>query len=471
MKLPRPSCAIFCTALSALQTIDTILAMLILILLIFSIGYVAIALEHKIGINKAAIALLIGTVCWAVYITHLPALLPAEAIPEWFEIAAGEEAGDDIPLHYAVDSQHLHQTGEIASILFFLMGAMTIVELIDAHEGFSLVTDRIQFRSKRKLLWCIGLLTFFLSAVLDNLTSTIVMVSLLKKLVRNRDDRLLFIGLVVIAANAGGAWTVIGDVTTTMLWIKHKIGPVAVMHELFLGSVVCLIVPMLGFSWKLSGELEREPDDAGLIEPASDIRPWHQWLFLVLGLASLLFVPVFKTLTHLPPYMGMMLSLSVLWVISELVGRSFDERTKSQTGVLSVLKRVDMSSVLFFLGILLAVGALSATGFLRTAAGVLDSLLPNEDVVAIVIGLLSSVVDNVPLVAAGIDMFDQPLNDEFWMLLAYCAGTGGSCLIIGSAAGVAAMGLEKIDFLWYARYVAPWAVLGYLCGAVVVIFS
>ena len=443
--------------------------MLILILLIFAIGYVAIALEHKIGVNKAAIALLIGTVCWALYITHLPDLLPADAIPEWFEIAAGEEVGDDIPLHYAVDAQHLHQTGEIASILFFLMGAMTIVELIDAHEGFSLVTDRIQFRSKRKLLWCIGILTFFLSAVLDNLTSTIVMVSLLKKLVRNREDRLKFIGLVVIAANAGGAWTVIGDVTTTMLWIKHKIGPVAVMQELFVGSVVCLVVPMLGFSWKMSGELEEAPPET--LENEKDILPWHQWLFLIVGLASLLFVPVFKTLTHLPPYMGMMLSLSVLWLISELVGRSFDERTRSQTGVLSVLKKVDMSSVLFFLGILLAVGALSATGFLKTAAGFLDSWLPNEDVVAIVIGLLSSVVDNVPLVAAGIDMFDQPLNDEFWMLLAYCAGTGGSCLIIGSAAGVAAMGLEKIDFLWYARHIMPWAVLGYLCGAAVVIFT
>ena len=442
--------------------------MLTLIIVIFAIGYVGIALEHKLGINKAAIALLIGTVCWAVYITHLPDLLPASEIPAWFEIAAGEEVGDDIPLHFAVDSQHLHQTGEIASILFFLMGAMTIVELIDAHEGFSLVTDRIQFRSKRKLLWCIGLLTFVLSAVLDNLTSTIVMVSLLKKLVRNRDDRLLYIGLVVIAANAGGAWTVIGDVTTTMLWIKHKIGPVAVMHELFIGSMVCLVVPLLGFSWKLAGELEQAPKETAKHE--TSIQPWHQWLFLILGLSLLLFVPVFKTLTHLPPYMGMMLSLSVLWVISEIIGRSFDERTKSQTGVLSVLKKVDMSSVLFFLGILLAVGALSATGFLKTAAGTLDSLLPNQEVVAIVIGLLSSVVDNVPLVAAGIDMFDQPLNDEFWMLLAYCAGTGGSCLIIGSAAGVAAMGLEKIDFLWYARHIAPWALAGYLSGALVVIF-
>ena len=320
--------------------------MLTLILVIFAVGYLGIALEHKLGINKAAIALLIGTVCWAVYITHLPALLPASEIPVWFEIAAGEEAGDDIPLHYAVDSQHLHQTGEIASILFFLMGAMTIVELIDAHEGFSLVTDRIQFRSKRKLLFCIGVLTFFLSAVLDNLTSTIVMVSLLKKLVRNREDRLRFIGLVVIAANAGGAWTVIGDVTTTMLWIKHKIGPVAVMQDLFLGSVVCLIVPMLGFSWGMSGELEKVPEEK--LEHETSIRPWHQWLFLILGLSLLLFVPVFKTLTHLPPYMGMMLSLSVLWVTSEIVGRSFDERTRSQTGVLSVLKKVDMSSVLFF---------------------------------------------------------------------------------------------------------------------------
>lgn len=442
-------------------------SMLTLILTIFVLGYLAIAFEHKLNINKAASALFIGTVCWALYITDLPDLLPAEAIPEWFKLIAEGGSQADVPLHYAVDAQHLNQTGEIASILFFLMGAMTIVELIDVHEGFALITDRIRTKNKRVLLWTVGVLTFVLSAVLDNLTTTIVMVSLLKKLIDNRNDRLVFVGMVVIAANSGGAWTVIGDVTTTMLWIKHKIGSVEVMGELFLGSLTCLLVPLVGLSIRMPGEVETPERLPSAV--AKNIQPWHQWLFLTQGLVGLLFVPVFKTLTHLPPYMGMMLSLSILWVVSELVGRTFDEETRTTTGVNAVLKRVDMSSILFFLGILLAVGALSAIGTLRATAEWLDVVLPNRDVVAVVIGLVSAVVDNVPLVAAGIEMYDLPMNDPFWMLLAYCAGTGGSCLIIGSAAGVAAMGIEHVDFLWYARRMMPWALAGYLAGAMVVL--
>jgi Na+/H+ antiporter NhaD/arsenite permease-like protein len=439
-----------------------------LIIAIFVAGYVAIALEHTFKINKAASALFIGTVCWALYVLNVGQFLPTSEIPIWFQEEAAAEQVTNVPLLFAIDSQHLTQTGEIASILFFLMGAMTIVELIDGHEGFALVTDRIRTKNRRTLLWTVGLLTFFLSAVLDNLTTTIVMVSLLKKIVRNREDRLRFVGLVVIAANAGGAWTVIGDVTTTMLWIKHKISAVDVMSELFLGSLVCLIVPLIGMSWWMPGEIETS-DNQAKTTMGHEIQRWHQWLFLLLGLAGLLLVPIFKTFTHLPPYMGMMLSLSILWIVSEWVGRSFDEVTKSSTGVVAALKRLDLSSILFFLGILLAVAALGSMGVLRTAAETLDMYLPNRDVVAIAIGLVSSVVDNVPLVAAGIEMYDLPMNDPFWMLLAYSAGTGGSCLIIGSAAGVAAMGLDHVDFIWYARKMLPWALLGYISGAIVVL--
>ena len=435
-----------------------------LILLIFIAGYTAIAMEHKLNINKAAVALLIGTSCWAIYLLELPELLPADAIPAWFQQLESDQPQADIPLHYAVEVQHLHQTGEIASLLFFLVGAMTIVELIDVHEGFALVSDRIRTTNKRKLLWIIGCLTFFLSAALDNLTTTIVMVSVLKKIVPKRADRLFFVGVVIIAANAGGAWTVIGDVTTTMLWIRHKIGAVEVMSELFVGSFVCLLVPLVGMSFGLKGTLD-PPEDV----KRSRKNSTNQKLFLILGLAGLLFVPLFKSITHLPPYMGMLMSLSILWIISELRGRHVDEETRTTTGVTEVLRRIDMSSILFFLGILLAVGALSATGVLQSLAQAMDAVLPNRDSVAVVIGLISAVLDNVPLVAAGIDMFDLPINSDFWMLLAYCAGTGGSCLIVGSAAGVAAMGLDKVEFVWYARHIAGWALLGYLAGAGVVI--
>ena len=254
-----------------------------------------------------------------------------------------------------------------------------------------------------------------------------------------------------------------------MLWIKHKIGTIEVMQELFLGSLVCLIVPLIGFTLTMRGELGGTPAADSNLD--KDIRPWQQWLFLILGIAGLLAVPVFKSLTHLPPYMGMILSLSVLWIVSELVSHTMDEATRSSTGVLSALKRVDMSSILFFLGILLAVGSLGAMGTLHQVAGWLDSVLPNREIVALVIGIISAIVDNVPLVAAGIEMYDMPMNDPFWMLLAYCAGTGGSCLIIGSAAGVAAMGIEHIDFLWYFRRIAPLALIGYLAGAAVVILQ
>jgi Na+/H+ antiporter NhaD/arsenite permease-like protein len=436
--------------------------MLALICIVFVLGYLAIALEHTIHINKAASALLAGVVCWVLYIAGLPELLPSENIPAWFAAESPAASAAELAHRYVVDAQLLHLTGELAGILFFLMGAMTIVELVDAHEGFQAITTRVSTQSKLKLLWIVAWMAFFLSSILDNLTTTIVMISLLRKLIKDRDTRLLFSGIVVIAANAGGAWTVIGDVTTTMLWIKHKISTVEVMRELFLASSVCLLLPLLVMSPSMKGTLEA-PDTVGNNAKQS-IQAWHRNLMLAMGIGALLSVPVFKALTHLPPFLGMLLALGVLWVVAETIGREFDEETRTSTGLLAVLKRVDMSTILFFLGILLAVGALAATGILQNLAHWLDRSVGSHESVAIIIGLVSAVVDNVPLVAAGIEMYQMPMDDPFWMLLAYCAGTGGSCLIIGSAAGVAAMGMENISFMWYLRRIAPWALLGYFGG-------
>jgi Na+/H+ antiporter NhaD/arsenite permease-like protein len=288
------------------------------------------------------------------------------------------------------------------------------------------------------------------------------MVSLLKKLIKDHEKRLLFAGMVVIAANAGGAWTVIGDVTTTMLWIKQKITPVQTMLWLVLPSLVCLIVPLYLISRQLQGPVER-PDE---IKHAhyKKLKPYQSMLFLILGFGGLLFVPIFKAVTHLPPFMGVLFSLSVMWIVSEIVKHDMDQETRSSTHVLSILKKIDTGSILFFLGILLAINSLGSVGLLDAAAQKLNTSVGNENAIAILIGLLSAVVDNVPLVAAGIEMYDFPADHSFWLFLAYCAGTGGSCLIIGSAAGVAAMGLEHIDFMWYVRKVSLWALLGYLAG-------
>lgn len=442
------------------------------IIVVFVIGYLAIVFEHQIHINKAASAILTGVLCWTIYAVGYDQLVPQAAFEAWGKMHAvdgvGHTAGH-LPAKLEFLTEHQLPKGfvEISGILFFLMGAMTIVELVDAHEGFSLVTQRVKARNKVTLLWIVAWVTFFLSSVLDNLTTTIVVVSLLRKLVADRETRLMFIGIAVIAANAGGAWTVIGDVTTTMLWVKNKINSVEVMRDLFLASVVCLLIPLLVASRSMKGDLppvslqNDENDD-------KTIEPWHRTLFLVLGLAGLMMVPIFKAFTHLPPFMGMVMSLGVLWITSELVSHTMDDKTRSSTGVLSALRRVDMSSILFFLGILLAVSALGSVEILKNIAESLQSSIGNTSIIAIIIGLVSAVVDNVPLVAAGIEMYSEtPPNDSFWMLLAYCAGTGGSCLIIGSAAGVAAMGLERIDFMWYARRIAPLALVGYLAGVAV----
>jgi Na+/H+ antiporter NhaD/arsenite permease-like protein len=439
-----------------------------LIVIVFVLGYLAIASEHRIHINKAASALFIGVVCWTLYMLSVDSVTPNASVPAWFLDKLGHEASamDHVNREYLIEGQLFHLLAEIAQILFFLMGAMTIVELVDAHEGFALVTNRIRTKKQVTLLWSVAWITFFLSAVLDNLTTTIVMVSLLRKLVHEVNLRRFYAGIVIIAANAGGAWSVIGDVTTTMLWVKNKIGTVETITQLFIASVFCLLVPLLVMSRGMKGDLPESPPHQES-KHEKRLKPWHQILFLTLGIGSLVSVPIFKATTHLPPFMGMILALSVLWVISECVKHTLDEKTRTSTGVLAVLQRIDMSSILFFLGILLAVGALSATGLLGGLAQWLDRSIPSNTVVAILIGLLSAVVDNVPLVAAGIEMYHMPENDPFWMMLAFCAGTGGSCLIIGSAAGVAAMGLEHIDFMWYMRKIAPWALLGYIAGIVV----
>ncbi|HQQ63210.1 MAG TPA: sodium:proton antiporter NhaD [Pseudomonadales bacterium] len=416
-------------------------APLLLITLVFCFGYLAIALENSLRIDKAALALLTGVLCWII-------AAPLSGV------AALE-----------------HSLGEIAAILFFLLGAMTIVELVDSYDGFAIITRHIRAGSQAGLLWITGFFTFFLSAVLDNLTASILMVSLLRKLVPDKSGRLFFAGIVVIAANAGGAWSPIGDVTTTMLWIGGQVTALAIIKTVLLPSLVCLAVPLAWLSWRLHGlpvtlastcDLESDND--------ARITETQRRIVLLVGMGGLLFVPVFKTLTHLPPFMGMLLSLSILWIVSELIQPDRDQAVDSGLHIVTVLKRIDTPSILFFLGILLAVSALEATGLLHLAAQQLDALVGNTHTIIFLVGLLSAVVDNVPLVAAAIGMYDIqtfPVDHSLWTFLAYSAGTGGSCLIIGSAAGVAVMGMERISFLWYLRHISALALAGYGAGAVV----
>ncbi|GGD42335.1 sodium:proton antiporter [Emticicia aquatilis] len=412
-----------------------------LITIIFIIGYAAIALEHTIKINKTASALLVGTVCWTVY-----AMSSTES--------------------HSIQENLSHHLADIAEILFFLLGAMTIVELIDAHQGFKIITDQISSKKSVSLLWTIGLLAFFLSAVLDNLTTAIVMVSLLRKIISDADQRKFFAGIVIIAANAGGAWSPIGDVTTTMLWIGGQITPLHIMKSLFIPSLVSLVIPLMYLSYKMRGQVidNQKIEEDDFIETTAKER---NTMFFV-GLGILLFVPIFKTITHLPPYMGMMLGLGIVWVVGEILHSKKDEEERKPFTASYALSRIDSSSILFFLGILLAIGCLEATGLLQSLAVNMNDAFGNQDLIILLIGLASAIVDNVPLVAATMGMYDLssfPTDHEIWEFLAYCAGTGGSILIIGSAAGVAVMGMEKIDFLWYLKRISLLALLGYFAGA------
>ncbi|HWO24082.1 MAG TPA: SLC13 family permease [Kofleriaceae bacterium] len=502
-----------------------------LLVAIFVVGYLAIVFEHPLSVNKAASALLAGVLCWTAYVL----------------------AGDA----HAIDEQLLHHMGELSQILFFLLGAMTIVELIDAHDGFELITSQIKTRDRRRLLVTIALFAFFLSAVLDNLTTSIVMMSLVRRLVPDDSDRRYFAGIVIVAANSGGVWSPIGDVTTTMLWVGGQITTVKLASQLFVPALASIAVPLLWIGVRLKGSISRPapvetagfaqltgieaalpnlaetpmtlPADAAAIgkslaalnlrvrtgaavvtisrddgpavvpSPTEPLRAgdtlvltgsanaiahalalliagrspeptarWERRLVLSLGIGVLLFVPVFKTLTQLPPFMGMLLGLGVLWTVTELLHKRKNDEGKGTLSVAAALQRVDAQSVLFFLGILLAISALQSDGLLTALARQMDAAIGNVDVITMSIGLSSSVVDNVPLVAAAQGMYTLaafPTDHHFWLFLAFCAGTGGSILIIGSAAGVAVMGIQRITFGWYVRHISFPALLGYAAGA------
>lgn len=417
-----------------------------LLILIFVIGYLAIAFEHPIKINKTATALLTGVLCWTVYIIseHEP------------DIVLGELS---------------HHLASVSQILFFLLGAMTIVELIDAHEGFKIITDRITSRNQVTLLWLIALITFFLSSILDNLTTAIVMVSVLRKLIKDAESRKLFAGVVIIAANAGGAWSPIGDVTTTMLWIGGQITPVNIIKTLLIPSLISLIIPLIYLTFVMKKTVQKDEVSVEGIEgnAVSEIQNSHSTIMLLVGLGTLLFVPIFKTITHLPPYMGILLGLGLVWIVSEVLNSGKDEEERHPFTVAHALSKIDTSSILFFLGILVAIGALESTHLLSGLAQWMDKTIGNQDIIVVVIGLASAIIDNVPLVAASMGMYDLatfPTDSKIWEFMAYCAGTGGSILIIGSAAGVAVMGMEKIDFIWYLRKISFTALIGYFAGVV-----
>jgi Na+/H+ antiporter NhaD/arsenite permease-like protein len=413
----------------------------VLIISIFVLGYAAIALEHPLKINKAASALLTGVLCWTVYVLF----------------ASNREA---------VAEELLHHLGNLSGILFFLMGAMTIVELIDAHNGFEVITRRITTGSKRKLLWIVCLLTFFLSAALDNLTTAIVMASMVRKLLADKKDRMFFVGMIVISANAGGAWSPIGDVTTTMLWIGGQITSGNIIIKLIVPSLVCLLVPLTVVSFIMKGRATRPASDES---KANHIDlGFERHLVFFGGVFLLIMVPVFKTVTHLPPYMGILLALGVLWVITAFIHKEKRVEDKKQLSVEHALRTIDVPSILFFLGILIAVASLESTHILTRFAQVLDQRIGNLSLIVMSIGVLSAIVDNVPLVAASMGMYDVtafPPDSYLWEFIAYCAGTGGSMLIIGTAAGVAVMGIEKIDFFWYLKRIGWLAALGYFAGA------
>ena len=418
----------------------------ILITFVFIAGYTAIALESKIHINKSAIALIAGVLSWTIFIIFSSVKDP-------------------------VTQKLVEHLGDIAAILFFLLCAMTIVELIDAHDGFEVITDRIRTRNKRILLVIISLITFFLSALLDNLTTTIVMISMIRKILPEHRDRLLFSGVIILAANAGGAWSPMGDVTTTMLWIGKQITSVNIVSRLFFPCLVCVVIPVLMIMPSLKNNLLPRAEK-GNGKGNNTTRSERNVIFWT-GIISLLLVPLFKTLTHLPPLMGMLLALGIMWILTEIIHNGKRDEDKGKLSVVHALRKVDAPTILFFLGILLCISAMGSIGLLEKWAIFLTTHVRNQTVIIFLIGLLSSIVDNVPLVAAVQGMYPlsvYPTDHYFWEFLAYATGTGGSILVIGSAAGVAAMGMEKINFIWYLKKISWMALLGYFAGALVYVF-
>lgn len=440
--------------------------MVVTLVTIFIIGYACIALEHPLKINKTATALLLGGLLWAVYSFCNAVAQPDLDIDAW---------------HQFISGNLVENLGETAEIVFFLLGAMTIVTLIEDYQGFRVITDKITTTNKKKLLWVISILTFFLSALLDNMTTAIVMVALLRKLIADKKERWLYAGMVILAANAGGAWSPIGDVTTIMLWIGGQVTTVNIMVKTLLASLACMVVPVLIVGASLKGDIQRPEESNDGIEVPSHLRK----LVLIMGISALVFVPIFKTITHLPPYLGMLMGLSILWITTEVISRKYEKEGHKLPTAVSTLEHIDTPTILFFLGILMAVSCLKVSGILGgLAAGLNDTFLNIKVgdemvgffIIDLIIGVLSSVIDNVPLVAASMGMYpitgDEVLfatNHPFWEFLAYCAGTGGSLLIIGSAAGVAVMGMEKIDFIWYLKKISLLALAGYIAGAIVFI--
>ena len=437
------------------------------IIAVFAVGYLAITLEHPIKLDKTVPALMMAAIMWALLSVgfHFGIVDVIDSHGHLFTSTGGDHHASE-----GFTNTLLHHLGKTAEILVFLIGAMTIVELIDLHRGFSIIKGWIKTNKKKSLLWIVAILAFILSAIIDNLTATIVLITILRKLVPNRKERLWFAGLVVVAANAGGAWSPIGDVTTTMLWIENNVSTVGLIQNLVLPSIVCMVIPVFVASLLPAFQGDITIDDNEYDEESKRLLSSRTMLFL--GLAAIVSVPVFKTITHLPPYVGMMLALGVVWLVSEFIHpeENFDEERKHLYSPHKALSRIELSSILFFLGILLAVGALETlvvdgVGTLRYAADMLDASIPSKDVVILVLGVASAIIDNVPLVAASMGMYDFPLDDRLWHFIAYAAGTGGSMLIIGSAAGVAAMGIERIDFIWYLKKITWLAVIGYLAGA------
>ncbi len=437
--------------------------MLLLVVALFVIGYAVIVFEHPLKLDKTVPAVLTGALLWAVISLSGLGVVDHE-----------QQVGE-------LNSVLLHHVGKIAEILFFLIGAMTIVELIDLHQGFDVITKRIRTTKKITMLWLICIIAFFLSAVLDNLTCTIVMVSLLRRLVPDREQRIWFIGFVIIAANSGGAWSPIGDVTTTMLWIGEKVSSGSLILDLFPSSVISIALPafIASFLPAFKGNLDvAHQDNTAITDQKRQLLSSRT--MLLFGVGGLIFVPVFKTITGLPPYVGMMFSMGVVWLISEYIHpeEDFTEERKHLYSARYALSRIEMSSILFFLGILAAVAALEAVvggvnangepiGLLMSMAEKLNTSIPNLDIVIFILGFLSAIIDNVPLVAATMGMYSMdmhPMDDKLWQFIAYSAGTGGSMLIIGSAAGVAAMGMERIDFIWYLKKIAWLALIGFLAG-------
>ena len=462
--------------------------MFIAMIVVFILGYTAIALEHPLKVDKAASALILGTVTWVLYIFGGLDIVPGlESFQEYLKCNPEEAHLSTLKQiqHFIVNHQLVEHLGKISEILFFLLGAMTIVENVDTHEGFKVITDKIKTTNRVKLLWIISFITFFMSATLDNLTTTIVIIALLRKLIDDQKDRWFFVSMVVLAANAGGAWSPIGDVTTIMLWIGNQVTTAKIVVDVFVPSMVTMLLPLILLSFTLKGHVTKpKVNNNGEDETSPRVRTF----MFILGVGSLLFVPVFKTVTHLPPYMGMLFGLGVMWLITDLMHKNKPHHFKHRFTITGVLKKVEIPTILFFLGILSAVAALESAGHLELLATYLDENLHNIYLIDLAIGLLSAIVDNVPLVAGAMGMYPvhteatislitDPAAQEyarffmqdgaFWEFLAYTAGTGGSILIIGSAAGVAAMGLEKIDFIWYMKKISLLALLGYLGGAAV----